>query len=379
MQNIKKNNLSFFNQLNNKKIIYKINNYFKNDQWVNGKIVNKFELSLKKYLKTKNYLCGCNSGTDALKIAILLDKPKKNSIYLTTPLSYISTSSVIKSFGLHIIYIDVEKDNFLLDIDKLENFLNKAPKNVKKKIKGIIFVELFGETTNLKKLSLIAKKHNLTLIGDCAQSLGSKYLNKSTCEYYDYSAYSFYPTKILPAYGDGGALVVKNKLQYKNSILLRNNGHQINNKNSCKLIGINSRLDSIQAFILNENLKDLNKQINLKKKIKKYYDKYLPNIIQKPKINKNVQSNNYIYSINLPSKLRQKFIDFMYKNKMQCKIYYKKLLPDSKILKPKIKNKLIFANYYKKSLVCLPNNNLIKLSTVKKISKLIKIFLKNNY
>ena len=378
MQNNKKNNLIFFKQKKNPKLFRELNKYFENDYWVNGKIITKFETSLKQFLNTKKYLCSCNSGTDALKMALLLDGPKKGDIYITTPLSYIASSSIVKFLGLNVIYIDVEKKNYLLDINKLEKFLNGVSKNVKKKIKGIVFVELFGNTTDLSKLNSIAKKHKLTLIGDCAQSLGTKFKGKSTSEYYDYAAYSFYPTKILSAYGDGGMLIIKNKKKYNEALLLKNNGHEINNKNNCKILGFNSRLDSIQAFILNENLKGLKKDIIIKSKIKKYFDLWLPKQIQKPEINQKVNSNNYIYCAYILPKLRKRFLSYMYKNKIKCNIYYEKLLPDNFILKGKIKTNLTSANLTRKSLICFPNQLNYNKKQIKYICNLTRIFFEKN-
>ena len=166
MQHIKKNNINFFYQDNDRKILSKIYKNFKKDQWVNGNIVKTFENNFKKKLNSNSNSCSCNSGTDALKLAILLDKDEKKDIYLTSPYSYIATASVVKFLKLNIIYMDVEKDNFLLDLNKIEAFLKKAPKKIKERIKGIIFVELFGNTTDLPRLKKIAKKNNLSLIGD---------------------------------------------------------------------------------------------------------------------------------------------------------------------------------------------------------------------
>ena len=299
-------------------------------------------------------MISCNSGTDALKLAIELDKDKKRDIYITSPFSYISSSSVIKSLNLNIIYIDLEDENYLLSLKKLEIFLRKASIKIKKRIKGIIFVELFGNTTDLTKLRRLANYYGLSLIGDCAQSFGTKFLNKPTCNYYDFAAYSFYPTKILSAYGDAGILF-KKKSNLKKAQLLKNNGHDLVNKD-CKYIGINSRMDSIQAYILNENLKKFRQVLKAKAYLTKHYDELLNKKINKPLINYKTHSNNYIYSIYVKKNKRKKFIEYMKKNKVECKIFYKRLLPENKTLKPIIKTKLKSAERNKLTLVCLPNS-----------------------
>ena len=133
MPDIKENNINFFYQNNKKYILKKINKYFSNDQWINGKIIKKLEKKFIENLNTKGHVISCNSGTDALKLAIELDKDKKRDIYITSPFSYISSSSIIKSLNLNIIYIDLEDENYLLSLKKLEIFLRKASIKIKKK------------------------------------------------------------------------------------------------------------------------------------------------------------------------------------------------------------------------------------------------------
>ncbi len=378
MPNFKKNNIKFFYQNNDKRIISKIYKNFKEDNWVNGNIIKSFENDFKQKLKTNSHACSCNSGTDALKLAILLDRDKSKDIYLTTPYSYIATSSVVKFLNLNIIYIDVEKDNFLLDLNKLEYFLENSPINIKKRIKGIIFVELFGNTTDLPRLKKIAKKNRLTLIGDCAQSFGTKFKNHSTCNYYDYSAYSFYPTKMLSAYGDSGMLMIKDEKKLKKALLLKNNGHGEENKDHCQILGINSRMDSIQAFILKEQLKTVNKVKKKKKIIFDYYNKEFKNLLSKPIFNKDNKSNNYIYTFYLPQKCKIKFLNYMKKNNIECKAYYNSLLAENNLLKSETQNPLTNALYNKKNLICLPSNEKLKITEIYKVSKLVKQFIFNH-
>ena len=127
MQNIKKN-IKFFTQEFDKNIFKNLKKKLKNDNWVNGKYVSIFEKKLEKYLNTNKKVCSCNSGSDALMLSLLLDKHKTKDIYLTTPYSYIASSSIAKFLNLKIIYIDVEKNNFLLDLNSLEKFLLNCPK-----------------------------------------------------------------------------------------------------------------------------------------------------------------------------------------------------------------------------------------------------------
>ena len=367
--------ISFFKQKNDDKILDKINSYFDTDNWVNGNITTKFEKKLKKFLKIKHNVISCNSGSDALLIALLLNKKKNKNIYLTTPISYIASASIPKFLNLELIYIDVEKDNFLMSLDKLEFFLETCPKNIRKKINGIINVELFGYTSDLTRLNKLAKKYKLKLIGDCAQSLGTKYKNNSTINYYDYSITSFYPTKILSCYGDGGALFFKEK--YEKVFLLKNNGHNIKNKSLCSQIGINSRLDSVQAFVLNKEIDKVKNIIIKKDKIFKTYNKLIKSNSKLFKFNngnKNLTINNYIYPLFINKLYRLKFLKHMKKNGVDCKIFYSKMLPSNNLLKPFIKTNTNNARRCSQELICIPSNENLKKKEVIKIIKAINIF-----
>ena len=361
----------FCQNLNN---IYfdKAKNFFKNDIWVNGKIVNNFEKNFEKKFKLNLKAVGCNSGSDALLIALLLDKNKKRDIYLTTPLSYIASSSIAKFLNLNLIYLDIYKDNYLLDLENLEIFLKNCPKKIFKRIKGIINVELFGATNDLIRMRKIAKKYNLSLIGDCSQSIGSKFRGQSSINYYDYAVTSFYPTKLLSAYGDGGMICVKKSLKQK-ALLLKNNGHAIYNKDDCKILGINSRLDSFQAYILDKKLNDLNKILRRKNLFYNILRSNLPEEFKLPVFNRDLSSNNYIFSFYIKNSMTKKFLNYMKNNKIECKIIYKKLLSENKVLKPIMKTKLINSYKIKKNLVSIPSHEKLSLKqfmyVIKKIQK----------
>jgi UDP-2-acetamido-2-deoxy-ribo-hexuluronate aminotransferase len=365
--------IDLFSQDNNTYFLKKIHNFFKNDFWVNGKIVSLFEKKIERKLKLKLKACSCNSGSDALLIALKLDYNKFKDIYITTPLSYIASSSIAKFLNLKIIYLDVSENNFLLDLNKLEEFLKSCPAEIKKRIKGVINVELFGATNNLQRLKKISKKYNLSLIGDCSQSFGTKYYNESSINFYDYAILSFYPTKIFSCYGDGGMILVKKKF-YEKTKLLKNNGHDIFDKTVCKVLGINSRLDSLQAYILNNKLKTIDKIISKKKLFFDLLKKNLPHYMKLPILEKKVVANNYILSVYINKKIVKKFINYMNKQKIYCKIFYPKLLSKNRLLQPIIKNKLINAECCTETLVSLPSHNQIKLKDFRHIIKKINHF-----
>ena len=365
--------INIFKQDNNKYYFAKANRYFKNDKWVHGKCINRLEKQIERKLKLRVNACSCNSGSDALMIALTIDRDPKRDIYITTPLSYIASSSIVKFLNLNIIYIDVNEENFLLDLNKLETFLKKCDKKILKRIKGIINVELFGFANDLHRLNLIANKYNLTLIGDCSQSFGTLFHKKSTLNYYDYSVVSFYPTKIFSAYGDGGMIFTKKKNNLKKARIIRNNGHEIINKNNCKYLGFNSRLDSFQALILLMKLKNFN---NVIKKKKFFHDIFKNNIhkFKMPNFNSNLIQNNYLLSFYVEKKIVKKFINYMKVKNVECKIIYKKLLPENKILKPIISTNVKNAKKCTESLVVIPNHENISIKIFRNIIKLINEF-----
>lgn len=359
--------INIFTQDNNKVLLKKIYSEFQKDKWVNGNIVKVLEKNIKKFLKVNHNISTCNSGSDALMMALLLDKKKNKDIYITTPISYLATSSIPKFLNINLIYIDVDINNYLMSLDKLENFLKYCPKKIMKRIRGIINVELFGQTCDLIKLSKISKKYKLSLIGDCAQSFGTRFKTKSTISYYDYAITSFYPTKIFSCYGDGGAIFTKKKIKKLN--LLKNNGHSESDKSTCKIIGFNSRLDSLQGYILNRKLLKLRKIINKKKLISKFLFDKLKKNFKFPVFDKNLNSNNYIFSFYIMPKLKKKFINFLNKNNIECKTFYPKLLSKNELLKPIYKTNLKNAKNTVKSLISIPSHeNLNKIQLLKIIN-----------
>lgn len=374
MSNFAKNKINLFYQDNQKEILKKVNHYFQKDMWINGKILNKLEESLIKFNRLSGVIKGCNSGSDALKLSFLLDKKKNKDIYITTPYSYIASSSVAKFLNKKIIYIDVNSKNFLMDLDKLEKFLNNCDKNIKKRIAGIIYVELFGYTGDLIRLKKIAKINSLSLIGDCAQSFGTKFNNKISLAYYDYGALSFYPTKILSCYGDGGAIYIKNKKLSKNIDPIKNNGHDSKNKSYCRMLGINSRLDSIQGFILNLKLKKFKLNLDKRKRVYKRLTKHIKYKNIFPKFESKINQNNYLFPIYISPQKMNSFKKYMQKNGVETKNFYTLLLSENRVLKPIINNKLINSIKCKNSLVCLPCHDKLTNSDVNNIIKHVNIF-----
>ena len=334
--------------IDRKIILDQISKNIKNADFILGKNNNSLEDKISKYLKSK-YCLTCSSGTDALLMSLLAIDIKPGDIVFTTVYSYISTAEVISLIGAIPVFVDIEEDSFNIDVIKLEKaikyFFNKKsnypyPKIINKnkkihKLKGIVAASLFGMPANFDQLKKISLKYNLSLIEDAAQSFGAEYFKKKSGNLGDISCLSFYPTKSLGCYGDGGAIVTNNKIIYDKLKSIRVHG-QSKKIGNFDRIGITGRLDTIQATVLLTKIKRFSKELENRTKIAKNYNhelKYLDKI-KTPSFFKNLKSAWTVYTILLDTKkTRSKLINNLKKNKIQFGIYYKKPFHKQKVFK----------------------------------------------
>jgi len=221
--------------------------------YINGPYVHQFQADLEKYLTVKHVI-PCANGTDAITLALL--SYGINSGKVIVP-SHTATASVIgiQKAGCAPVFVDVSPKTLLMSIDEIEKALKKY-----KNIKAILAVHLYGTGIDISQLKKIAKKYHCVVIEDCAQSHGTKIRNKQAGTIASAGTFSFFPTKNLPALGDGGGIWVPSKKVRDKAISLRQYGW--NHKRIVTNInGFNSRLDEIQATILRIRLKNLNKDI----------------------------------------------------------------------------------------------------------------------
>jgi len=229
-----------------------------------GKNVEKFENEFSKYCNVKHGI-GVASGTDALKIALLACGVKHGDEVITTPLSAIATSFSISYVGATPIFVDVD-ETYNIDVNKIEE-------KISKKTKAILPVHLYGNPCDIDIILEIAKEHDLKVIEDCCQAHGAEYKRIKVGSFGDASAFSFYPTKNLGAYGDGGMVLTNNDEISEKVKLLRNYGQK---KKYYHLInGFNSRLDELQAAILRVKLKKLEEWNDKRRKNAKIYNELL--------------------------------------------------------------------------------------------------------
>ena len=256
-----------------KKIFKSLDKVLKSDQLFFGKEMEKFEKNFVRLNKSK-YGLAVGSGTDALYIALKGLGVGNNDEVITVANTAIPTVSAIKSVGAKAVFVDVGND-YLIDVNKIE-------KNISKKTKVIMPVHLYGQPCNMKKICEIAKKYKLKVVEDCAQAQGAKFKNQYVGSFGDVGCFSFYPTKILGAYGDGGFIQTKSRNLYERMRRIRFYGiENFNKKNRyyrkyySNEHGINSRIDEIQLSILNIKLPKVKNWIKKRRKIANIYTENL--------------------------------------------------------------------------------------------------------
>ncbi|WP_372651760.1 DegT/DnrJ/EryC1/StrS family aminotransferase, partial [Draconibacterium sp.] len=236
-----------------------------------GKVLD-FEAKLAEYLNTNVITCG--NGTDALRLAFMALDLKPGDEVITTAFSFVSTVEVLELMGLKPVFVDVCPDTFNLEAAQVE-------KAITPKTKAILPVHLFGQCANMEAVVNIAKNHDLYIVEDACQAFGTDYLfsdgtKKKAGTIGHIGCNSFFPSKNLGAFGDGGA-VYTSDVKFADAIRSIAN-HGMKAKYEYERIGINSRLDSIQAAILEVKLKYIDKHIDARQMAARFYDEYLNNL-----------------------------------------------------------------------------------------------------
>ena len=296
-----------------KKYIYSsIKKVLKSGKLILGPNVENFEKSFSSWCDSE-FGVGVANGTDAVFLALKALKVCPDDEIITVSNTAVPTVSAIVATGAKPVFVDVEENSFLLD-------LNLVEKKITAKTNAIVVVHLFGQMPNMDRLLKIVKNHNLYLVEDCAQAHGAMYNGKKAGSFGDISAFSFYPTKILGTYGDGGMCVTNNESHYKELKRLRFYGMEKTYYSISE--GYNSRLDEIHASILSFKLKNLDSYINKRRNIAFRYDSEINNseFIKPAIINSNHYHSYYLYV--LKHSKRDAVMDYLKKNNVFVNISY---------------------------------------------------------
>ena len=236
--------------------------------YIGGSLVQGFEQQFAAYVGVSECVT-CNSGTDALYLALRALKIGSGDEVITTPFSFFATAEVISAVGATPVFIDIDAQTFNLDVEQLAAAITD-------KTKAIIPVHLFGQPLDMTAVMEIAQSYQLAVIEDCAQSVGAEWVGKKVGSIGQIGCFSFYPTKNLGACGDGGAVTTNDPAIATAIRMLRNHGQK--GTYYYEEIGVNSRLDTIQAAILQIKLRYLDTWNNQRRAIAKRYHQFLTHV-----------------------------------------------------------------------------------------------------
>ncbi len=297
----------------------RINKILDHGAYIMGPEVFELEEKLADYCGVKHAI-SCSSGTDALLIPLMAWGVGPGDAVFTTPFTYVATAEVISILGATPVFVDVYESTYNIDCEKLEIEIKKVLNEGNLVPKAIIPVDLFGLPARYRLITELANKYNLKIIEDAAQSFGGSIRDKKVGAFGDIAATSFYPAKPLGCYGDGGAIFTNNDELAEKCRAIRIHGTKDDKYNS-EMIGLNGRLDSIQAAVLLEKLSIFDDELKMRDDIDLYYRKHLNNAQYHPK---NYHSAHALFSITLGSnEKRNNLIDRLTKEKIPTVVYYK--------------------------------------------------------
>ena len=361
-----------------RKIRWQVNREIKkvinSSTFINGPIVKEFQNNLQKYVDVKHVI-PCANGTDALQIALMALELKSGDEVITTNFSFASTIEVILLLGLKPVVVDVDPRTFNIDPSLIQD-------NITDKTKAIIPVHLYGQSCRMEEILEIANKNNLQIIEDNAQALGSKYKFANSQKQMsgsigDIATTSFFPSKNLGCYGDGGAIFTNSdNLAYKMRGIVN---HGMYERYYHDEIGVNSRLDSIQAAILNVKLKYLDKYNKRRQEAANHYNAAFENIdqIEVPFIESDIDSHVYHqYTLKIMNGKRDELADRLLKNNIPFGIYYPLGFHEQKAYKQEFvsDNDFPVTNKVKNQVISLPMHTELSKKQIKFISNTIISF-----
>ena len=296
-----------------------IDDVLSSTQFINGEHVKSFQNELAAYLDVKHVIT-CANGTDALQISMMALDLKPGDEIITPSFTYIATTEVIGLLGLKPVFVDCDPENFNISVDEVE-------KAITNKTKAIVPVHLFGQSSDMKSIMSLAKKYNLFVIEDNAQAIGSDYLGfdqpQKTGTIGNIGCTSFFPSKNLGCFGDGGAMMTNDDELAEKLRMIANHGQS--KRYYHDIVGCNSRLDNIQAAVLRIKLKELDKYILNRQKAANYYDQNLIGLDQLTLPFRNLDSNHVFhqYTLKLDDTIvRDELIQYLADKNIPAMVYY---------------------------------------------------------
>ena len=322
----------------------KVKDILETGQYTNSKNVQKFEEIYRKKFKSK-YCVAVNNGTSALHLSLIALGLKKDDEIIVPSMTFIASAAAINYIGAKPIFIDVNENDWLINTDIIEKYINK-------KTKAIIVVHLHGLMCDMDKIFNIAKKYNLKIIEDAAQAHGSSYKNRLPGFYSDVATFSFYPTKNLGAIGEGGAIITNNKNIYEKTKRMRAWSHK---KNEFYEISFNYRMTEFSAISLISKMRFLDMDVKKRIAIANKY-KNLLNVKNYSNFDNSKKKHSYhVFSIRLNKNKRSEISKKLKQNGIDTNIHYPYSLSKLEVFgKKSKKTNTPIANKLSKELLSLP-------------------------
>lgn len=273
-----------------------------NCNFISGKQVTELEQQLAEYVGVKHCVT-CGNGTDALTLVMMAWDIKAGDTVFVPTFTFFASAEVVAFEGATPVFVDVDERTFNVDPVKLEEAIEQVKKEGKLNPRAVIAVDLFGQPADYTKIEEICKKHGLLLLEDGAQGFGGKIGDRTACSFGDAAATSFFPAKPLGCYGDGGAVFTNDDEMADYMRSIRVHGKSPADKYDNLRIGLNSRLDTIQAAVLKVKLQAFkDHELESVNRAAKLYDEYLGNVVKTPVVPEGFYSSWAQYTLILDSK-----------------------------------------------------------------------------
>jgi len=348
--------------------------------YILGPEVSELERRIADFVGTK-YAVGVSSGTDALVLALraLAIKTKgkeffdEEDLIITTPFTFAATGEAILRAGATPLFVDIDLDTYNIDPEQVE----KAVLKYGSRVKGILPVHLYGQPCNMDELMRIKNEYGLFMVEDCAQSLGARWNGKQTGSFGEIGCFSFFPTKPLGGFGDGGMVTTSDNNTYELLLMLRKHGGR--NKYNIEHIGYNARLDTLQASILILKLNYINKFIERRRSIAELYTENLKNLwwLSTPNVEEKAFHVFHQYTIRVLNGSRNKLQKKLKGKNIASMVYYPVPLHKMKVFQNariKIWGSLSKSEIASKTVLSLPIEPLFKENIIKAICEELKDF-----
>lgn len=341
--------------------------------FINGPEVKSFSQSLAAYLQAKHVI-PCANGTDALQIALMGLGLKPGDEVIVPAFTYVATAEVIGLLGLTPVLVDADPENYNIDV-------KEVAKAITAKTKAIVPVHLYGQCADMDALMELANSHGISVIEDTAQAIGAVYrlkdgTQKKTGTIGHIGCTSFFPSKNLGAYGDGGAIYTNDPHLAEKMAMIANHGQVV--KYQHKYIGVNSRLDTIQAAILNVKLKYLDQYASARQQAADYYDSQLSDIddIILPKRMEYSSHVFHQYTIRVKNDKRKALIELLASKGIPSMIYYPIPLNEQEAFRDicNVPGDLSVTRQLCKEVVSLPMHTELNMDQLQYITSAVKEF-----